>query len=159
MAGVSIESGGNGRRPTDANVNMVPMIDLLVSVIAFLLMTAVWVQTGAVQATQPRTSPSVDPVPPPPASELKIAISSAGLRVAATAADARDIANGPARLDELRAVLAARHRADARQREVWIQPDSTVRYDDIVRVMDVVYDVWSDGRPGARADAVTVRLL
>lgn len=53
MAGVSVEAGGGGRRTVDSNVNMVPMIDLLLSTIAFLLMTAVWTQTGAVRAAQP----------------------------------------------------------------------------------------------------------
>ena len=55
MGGVSVEGGGGGgKKAVDSNINMVPMIDLLVSCIAFLLMTAVWVQTGAVEAQQPR---------------------------------------------------------------------------------------------------------
>src|SRR5262245_861005 len=43
MAGVSVDSGGKGgRRPVDSEINMIPMIDLLVCCISFLLITAVW---------------------------------------------------------------------------------------------------------------------
>ncbi len=45
--------GGNGRRKSlDAEINLVPFIDLLSMCICFLLMTAVWMQVGAVQVKQ-----------------------------------------------------------------------------------------------------------
>lgn len=53
MAGVSIAAGGKGgKKPVDANVNLVPFIDLLASLIAFLMMTAVWTQIGAMKVSQ-----------------------------------------------------------------------------------------------------------
>ncbi len=42
MAGVSVEGGKRGRRTLDSEINMIPMIDLLMVTIAFLLITAVW---------------------------------------------------------------------------------------------------------------------
>ncbi|WP_394847716.1 biopolymer transporter ExbD [Pendulispora brunnea] len=42
MAGVSVEGGGGGRRALDSEINMIPMIDLLMVTISFLLITAVW---------------------------------------------------------------------------------------------------------------------
>lgn len=42
MGGVNIASGGGGRRSTDSEINMIPMIDLLMCLICFLLITAVW---------------------------------------------------------------------------------------------------------------------
>jgi biopolymer transport protein ExbD len=42
MAGVSVEQGGRGRRTLDSEINMIPMIDLLMVTISFLLITAVW---------------------------------------------------------------------------------------------------------------------
>jgi len=163
MGGVSVDSGGKGgRKSVDSNVNMVPMIDLLISVIAFLLMTAVWVQTGALQAAQPRGAPTPDSQPPPDQQDqLKIMINPSGLRVGITATDTRDIANGPRKMDELRTLLNERHRTNAQQREVWLQPDSAVTYNDIVEVMDVIYEVWGTGRnPGQNIrEMVTVRFL
>lgn len=163
MGGVSVDSGGKGgRKSVDSNVNMVPMIDLLISVIAFLLMTAVWVQTGALQAAQPRGAPTPDSQPPAePQDQLKIMINPSGLRVGLTASDTRDIANSPRKLDELRNLLSERHRTNAQQREVWLQPDSAVTYNDIIEVMDVVYEVWGTGRnPGQNIrEMVTIRFL
>jgi len=42
MAGVSVGGGGGGRRALDSEINMIPMIDLLMVTISFLLITAVW---------------------------------------------------------------------------------------------------------------------
>lgn len=162
MGGVSTDSGGKGgRKSVDSNVNMVPMIDLLISVIAFLLMTAVWVQTGALQAAQPRGAPTPDSQPQEQQDQLKIIINPNGYRVGVNATDTRDIPNSPRRLDDLRTQLRERHQANAQQREVWIQPDSAVLYNDIVEVMDVVYEIWgANHAPNQRvSDMVTIRFL
>lgn len=156
MGGVSVEGGGGGgKKPVDSNINMVPMIDLLVCCIAFLLMTAVWVQTGAVEAQQPRGAPSQpQDSPPEPQEQLKIQIQQNGLRVGTNAADMRDL-QGEQRFDELVNVLRQRLQANQQNREVWLQPDSVVHYDEIIRVMDRVYSVY--GSP-ARHE-LTIRFL
>jgi biopolymer transport protein TolR len=49
--GVSIESGGGGgRKGVNAELNLIPFIDLLSVCILFLLMTAVWVQISKMSA-------------------------------------------------------------------------------------------------------------
>ena len=156
MGGVSVEGGGGGgKKPVDSNINMVPMIDLLVSCIAFLLMTAVWVQTGAVEAQQPRGQPSQpQESPPEPQEQLKIQIQQNGLRVGTNAADMRDL-QGEQRFDELVNVLRQRLQANQQNREVWLQPDSVVHYDEIIRVMDRVYSVY--GSP--TRNELTIRFL
>jgi biopolymer transport protein ExbD len=45
MAGVSVGSGKGPRRSLDSEINMIPMIDLLMVTISFLLITAVWVHS------------------------------------------------------------------------------------------------------------------
>jgi biopolymer transport protein ExbD len=159
MSGVSVDSGkSGGRKSVDSAVNMVPMIDLLISVIAFLLMTAVWVQTGAVRSEQPR-GPAGSPEPA--VEHLKIAITATGFRIGMTAMDMRDIARSPQQLDALRTMLTEWHRANATEQDVQIQPDSTVPYNEIIEVMDAVYDVWNRGRPAREplTAAVRVQLL
>ena len=42
MGGVNVESSSGGRRSLDSEINMIPMIDLLMVTISFLLITAVW---------------------------------------------------------------------------------------------------------------------
>lgn len=49
--GVSIDSGGGGgRKGVDAELNLIPFIDLLSCCILFLLMTAVWVHISKMSA-------------------------------------------------------------------------------------------------------------
>lgn len=52
MAGVSIGGGQRGgRRSLDSEINMIPMIDLLMVTISFLLITAVWTHMSRIPAT------------------------------------------------------------------------------------------------------------
>lgn len=53
ISGIGSGNGSGGRhRSLDAEVNLVPFIDLLSMCICFLLMTAVWTQLGSVQVKQ-----------------------------------------------------------------------------------------------------------
>jgi biopolymer transport protein TolR len=53
MASASIGDGSKGRKKSlDAEINLVPFIDLLSMCICFLLMTAVWIQIGSLQVKQ-----------------------------------------------------------------------------------------------------------
>lgn len=157
MGGVSVDSGGKGgKKSVDAPISMVPMIDLLISCIAFLLMTAVWVQTGAVQASQPRGAPAPDSPPnPEQQDQLKIQISPTGLQVGVNAADMRQIGRTPQRFTELKTLLEARRQANQQNREVWLQPDGAVEYSEIIAVMDTVYEVYGSAARGE----VTIRFL
>ena len=49
MAGVDVGGGGK-RRGIDAEVNMIPFIDLLFVTVAFLLITAVWTQAKQISS-------------------------------------------------------------------------------------------------------------
>jgi biopolymer transport protein ExbD len=51
MAGVSVESGKGGRKQLDSEINMIPMIDLLMVTISFLLITAVWTHMARVESS------------------------------------------------------------------------------------------------------------
>src|SRR3974377_1599655 len=48
----SVSSPTGRRRSLDAEINLVPFIDLLSMCICFLLMTAVWMEIGALQVKQ-----------------------------------------------------------------------------------------------------------
>ena len=70
MAGVNVESGGKGgRRAVDSEINMIPMIDLLVCCISFLLITAVWstmsrMNADAQMPDPPNPEKELNPQPP-----------------------------------------------------------------------------------------------
>ena len=160
MSGAVIEGPSGGRRAIDAPINMIPMIDLLASMIAFLLMTAVWVHTGQVRARQP-VSPPFDRPLVEPTEHLTLILSPDSLQVGITAADNETVAGRGGRADRLRALLARRHEAAPQLRDVWIQSDGSVDYQDVIAVMDTVYSVWGAGRPPGLplSDAVTIQFM
>src|SRR4051812_41051685 len=52
MASVAASPQRGGKRSLDAELNLVPFIDLLSMCICFLLMTAIWVEVGSLQIRQ-----------------------------------------------------------------------------------------------------------
>jgi biopolymer transport protein ExbD len=51
MGGVDVGGGGGGgRKKVDSEINMIPMIDLLMVTISFLLITAVWTHMSRINA-------------------------------------------------------------------------------------------------------------
>jgi biopolymer transport protein ExbD len=67
MAGISLQdTKKDARRPLDSEVNLIPMIDLLICCTAFLLITAVWTKMSRVEATAqvPGGTDVVQPVAP-----------------------------------------------------------------------------------------------
>lgn len=52
MASIGSEGSRGGKRNLNAEINLVPFIDLLSMCICFLLMTAVWIQIGSMQVKQ-----------------------------------------------------------------------------------------------------------
>ncbi|MDC0745372.1 ExbD/TolR family protein [Polyangium mundeleinium] len=63
MGGVDVGSEGGKKKATNAEINMVPFIDLLMCTIAFLLITAVWVTNSRINADAQVPGPaSPDPI-------------------------------------------------------------------------------------------------
>jgi len=79
MAGVDIGTGGGGKRKSlDSDINMIPMIDLLMVTISFLLITAVWTHMARINANAqvpgpPR--PDVEQEPIEPEKQLNVEMS------------------------------------------------------------------------------------
>jgi biopolymer transport protein ExbD len=63
MGGVDVESGGK-KRSMNSEINMIPFIDLLMVTVAFLLITAVWVNNSRINAN------AQVPGPPDPTQEV-----------------------------------------------------------------------------------------
>ncbi len=63
MGGVDVGGEGGKKKATNAEINMVPFIDLLMCTIAFLLITAVWVTNSRMNADAQVPGPS-SPEPP-----------------------------------------------------------------------------------------------
>ena len=65
MANISVGGAHGGKRPVDADIPLVPFIDLLLCCVMFLLVTAVWSQLSQLEARGPTrpdpTAPAVTP--------------------------------------------------------------------------------------------------
>ncbi|MEW5853160.1 MAG: biopolymer transporter ExbD [Myxococcota bacterium] len=128
MAGSApVEPGRSRGRSLDATINLVPCIDLLSSLIAFLLMTAVWTQLGTLTAAAGGTGPSEGS--PPAELELRVSRENFGLRWNGARREARDLKGLRVELEELRAGMP--HAAPVR-----VLPDDEVPYELLVGAMD-----------------------
>lgn len=72
MAGVDVGGGGK-RRGIDAEVNMIPFIDLLFVTVAFLLITAVWTQAKQISSNA-EVPGEAGPTTPEVARQLEVAV-------------------------------------------------------------------------------------
>lgn len=65
MGTVAVSEGGTGRRSVDREINLIPMVDLLVCCISFLLITAVWSHAVRMEARGDVPGSGTSPPPEP----------------------------------------------------------------------------------------------
>src|SRR3954469_16830582 len=61
MGGVDVGGAKGPRKQLDSEINMIPMIDLLMVTISFLLITAVWVHMSRIDAEAKVPGPATPP--------------------------------------------------------------------------------------------------
>jgi biopolymer transport protein ExbD len=142
MGGVDVDSGGKGKRSLNSEINMIPMIDLLMCTIMFLLVTAVWTQLARInsnQAVPGQNAPDQEQQPQEPQIKLILQVQATGFVLADTAGSRTDIpkVNGQYDLEELRTKLRDRRRIEPNRRDIIIAPEDGVIYNDVIRAMDL----------------------
>lgn len=140
MGGVQ-PSGKGGGRSMDAQVNLVPYIDLLMTIMTFLVMTAVWTQIASLEVQAATGSPETPSEPDPDAPKNII--------VMLTATEVKIIEEGvdktqtfPHRGEDLAVediTVALKAYKDARpdRKVVKIKVEDSIAFDRIVGVIDV----------------------
>lgn len=156
MASVSPGGGSskNGRRRAmDAEINLVPFIDLLSMCICFLLMTAVWMEIGAIQIKQVVGTKSSSPATAP--YEMEVAFLNSNdfvvkIKKGGRATQRLKVSGEtmPERLEKLSAALkgfsqklgfngvATKEQMNKLVSAVRIRPKAGIPYGDIIQVMD-----------------------
>jgi biopolymer transport protein ExbD len=134
--------GGGGKRSANAELNLVPYIDLLSTLICFLLLTAVWSQIASLdtEGTPPGTeSASSDPKPP----EDKVPLSVSVLATEIEASAGPDKVHIPyiGASPDFKALLSTlqgwkRNWPD--RKDVTLNTDSQVPYKSLIKVMDTL---------------------
>ncbi len=141
MGGVSVGGGHGGKKSLDAEIPLVPFIDLLLCCVMFLLVTAVWNQLARLNANQqtPGQAQASDP-PPEPRVKLILQVQNTGYVLASTAGDRIPINKNGDRFDtsELVNKLQERKRLEPNRRDITVAPEDGVEYKDVIQAMDIV---------------------
>jgi biopolymer transport protein ExbD len=81
---VSVETGNKGgKKPLNADLNLVPYIDLLTCMVAFLLITAVWSQLARLNVHQKGQGQAGEDTPPEKVFKLVVVVNSEGFNLVA----------------------------------------------------------------------------
>jgi biopolymer transport protein ExbD len=78
MGGVDVGSGRGNGRAASTELNMIPFVDLLMVTVAFLLITAVWVQSARLNATASVPGDAKEVVTPTPVERVMHVHASSG---------------------------------------------------------------------------------
>lgn len=139
MGGGSIDTGGKGgKKSVDTAVNLVPFIDLLCSLIAFLMMTAVWTQIGKLQVAQQGGPTQDQPPDQKPTLQLNLTLTERGYLLSA-GASAIEVPKKDAAYD-LKGLMEKFKLVKAdnpEQRTITVSAEDAVEYQDLVRVVDL----------------------
>jgi biopolymer transport protein TolR len=82
--GVSVDTGNKGgKKPLNADLNLVPYIDLLTCMVAFLLITAVWSQLARLEAHQKGQGQAGEDTPPEKVFKLVVLVNDSGFNLVA----------------------------------------------------------------------------
>jgi biopolymer transport protein ExbD len=162
MAGVSVQDvKKEARRPLDSEVNLIPMIDLLICCTAFLLITAVWTRMSRVDANAQVPGKDPGPVAAAPDRWLHVAVNDADKfslvwKQGPTVINTVDVPRRAVAIDEngvrtirypdLAAAIARewmlngshRDAADRRLDQAVLHAGNSVPYSDLVAVMDAI---------------------
>ena len=78
---VSIGPGKSNKKPLNAELNLVPYIDLLTCMVAFLLITAVWTQLARLSASQKGQGQAGEETPPEQPVNIVVVVNQEGFNL------------------------------------------------------------------------------
>jgi biopolymer transport protein ExbD len=176
MAGVDVGSGRGKRRSLDSELNMVPMIDLLMATISFLLLSAVWTHMSRIDADAqvPGKSDEI-PTRVEPEKQLHITLQGEEKFVLAwkrgnTTVESMDVPRSEVvrqegavtvvRFPDLAAKIASEWRAkgqhasptDRHLDQAVLHTDNKTEFKYLVGVIDAVYDARRDMSTGSKIE-------
>ncbi len=180
MGGVNVDSGGKtGRRALDSEINMIPMIDLLMVTISFLLITAVWSHMARLNADAQVPGP---PQPTeltnvPPEKQLHIEMrgtdkfvliwKQSGTVISTVDVPRKDVVTveGPTRVvrfpdlaakvaSEWNTVATHKSESDKKFDQAILHTDNETPYGAIIGVIDAVYQVHRPYKKGSKVESL-----
>jgi biopolymer transport protein ExbD len=144
MAQISVGAGGHGgRKSVDADIPLIPFIDLLLCCVMFLLVSAVWNELAAIQVNQALPGATSADTLAPETQRLVIAVHRDGYEVGSTLGEATRIPKNGEVYDEVALVRALEQyrRGAPNVASVIVTSEDGVRAEPIVNAMDAVRGV------------------
>lgn len=177
MAGISVGGGHGGKRSLNHEIPLIPFIDFLLCLVAFLLVTAVWSQMARINADARVPSPndSVEPTNTAPERELHVEMRGdrkfqlvwkEGSTVINTIdVERKSVAIGnegdyryPALAEriatEWRASGTHRAATDPKRDRAVLHTDNATPFSDLVAVIDAVHEAKRDLQIGPKSESI-----
>jgi biopolymer transport protein TolR len=135
---VSIDDGGkSGKKSVNADLNLVPYIDLLTCMVAFLLITAVWSQLARLEAHQKGQGQAGEDTPPEKQFKLVVVVSDEGFNVVADQ-DQQPIPKKGVEYDYEKLASELKKLKDAHpdKTDVQVASEDQIKFEVLVRTMD-----------------------
>jgi biopolymer transport protein TolR len=135
---VSVEQGGkSGKKSVNADLNLVPYIDLLTCMVAFLLITAVWTQLARLQAQQKGQGQAGEETPPELQTKIVVVVNQEGFNLVV----GQDQTPMPKRgteydFEKLAGELKKAKEAHPDKNDVQVASEDQIVFDTLIRTMD-----------------------
>jgi len=136
--GVSVDTGGKGgKKSVNADLNLVPYIDLLTCMVAFLLITAVWSQLARLEAHQKGQGQAGEDTPPEKVFKLVVLVNDSGFNLVADQ-DQQPIPKKGDSYDyeKLGDELKKIKDTHADKTDIQVASDDSIHFEILVRTMD-----------------------
>jgi biopolymer transport protein ExbD len=140
MAGIQFGAAGGGKKAVDAEIPLVPFIDLLLCCVMFLLVTAVWNQMASIGASQNAPGRASSDRVASERIQLQVALSADGFVVSTSAGDSLRVGkvHGVQDLEGLRAQLDKLRTAYPQQHSIAVAAEDGIAFEEVVTTMDAV---------------------
>jgi biopolymer transport protein ExbD len=135
---VSVDSGNKGgKKSLNANLNLVPYIDLLTCMVAFLLITAVWTQLARLQTQQKGQGQAGEETPVTQEVKIVILVNQEGFNLV-VGQDQTPIPKKGSDYDFERLATELKKAKDSHpdKNDAQVASEDTIRFDTLVRAMD-----------------------
>src|SRR5215813_13465890 len=135
--GVSVQAGKGHRKALNADLNLVPYIDLLTCMVAFLLITAVWSQLARLEAHQKGQGQAGEDTPPEKVFKLVVVVNSEGYNLVADQ-DQQPIPKKGAEYDieKLGNELKKLKDSHPDKNDVQVASEDAIKFEVLVKTMD-----------------------
>jgi biopolymer transport protein ExbD len=177
MAGIEMGGGPGGKRPVDHSIPLIPFIDFLLCLVAFLLVTAVWSQMARINADARVPGPPKDEPPEEQKKEKQLHVEMRGERKfqlvwkeGNTVVNTIDVDRKPVPIgekgditfpdlakkinDEWTANGSHRAGSDKKFDQSVLHTDNSTPFSDVIAVIDAIYTPQRDFSFGGKTEKV-----